>query len=529
MNTLLSRKGLRSWLWLGVGLVVVVALVAASVARDPANPAQSAAAAAAPAASEAHQYAKGLSKAFHDTAEQVLPSVVMLYHRPLMLERPTRGPSNSEDLNEDSPFGDLFRNNPELRRFFGEMPRGTPGMPGMPSLPRRQVYGAGSGVIIDSSGLILTNNHVAAGDGKLMARLMDGREFEVADVKADPRSDLAVVRIKGAQNLKAAKLGDSSKMAVGDWVLALGNPFGLEGTVTAGIISAKGRGLRITDRADFLQTDASINPGNSGGPLVNLDGEVVGINTAISSSTGTNSGVGFAVPINMAKWVSDQLVQSGKVKRAFLGVGIQAVTQPLASPLGVGVHEGVAVTEVFPNSPAAEAGLKPGDVIVKYAGQPVAGPQELQGLVERSKLGQKETLEVLRDGKRMTLQIPVQEQPADYGIASRSPARRGPAGQEGSRFEKLGIEVSSLNKDVANQLGLKSTEGVVITNVRSGSLADLGGLESGMVILQANRKTIKAVDDLKAALESQPLDKGVLLLVRTADGTRFLVIRADKE
>jgi serine protease Do len=358
---------------------------------------------------------------------------------------------------------------------------------------------------------------------------MDGREFEVAEVKADPRSDLAVVRIKGANNLKAAKLGDSSKIAVGDWVLALGNPFGLEGTVTAGIISAKGRGLRITDRADFLQTDASINPGNSGGPLVNLDGEVVGINTAISSSTGTNSGVGFAVPINMAKWVADQLVQSGKVKRAFLGVGIQAVTQPLASPLGVSVHEGVAVTEVFPNSPAAEAGLKPGDVIVKFAGQPTPGPQELQGLVERSKIGQKETLEVLRDGKRITLQIPVQEQPADYGIASRAPARGGSSAQETSRFEKLGIEVAALNKDVANQLGLKSTEGVAIAQVRSGSLADLGGLESGMVILQANRKTIKTVDDLKTALESQPLDKGVLLLVRTADGTRFLVIRADKE
>jgi len=526
MNRLVSARKPRSWLLLGVGMVVVGALVAASIAKDPAKPSAQSTSAAATTNSEATNFAKSLSKAFHNAAEKALPSVVMIYHRPLMLERPSRGPSTEEGQGDEFPFGDLFRNNPELRRFFGEMPRG---MPRMPSMPRRQVFSAGSGVIIDPSGLILTNNHVVQGDGKLMVRLMDGREFEATDVKTDPKSDLAVLRIKGATGLKAAQLGESSKLEVGDWVLALGNPFGLEGTVTAGIISAKGRGVRITDRADFLQTDASINPGNSGGPLVDLDGRVVGINTAISSSTGTNMGVGFAVPSDMAKWVADQLLHNGKVRRAYLGVGIQAVTESLARPLGVSLREGVAVTEIYPNSPAAEAGLKPGDVIVKYAGRPVAGPQELQGLVEQGKIGQKEPLEVLRDGKRITLQITVKEQPADYG-ASRGPTRGGkPAEAEGSRFEKLGIEVSPLSKDVADQLSLKSTEGVVITNVRSGSLADLGGLESGMVILQANRKTIKTVDDLKAALASQPLDKGVLLLVRTAEGTRFLVIRADKQ
>ena len=212
-----------------------------------------------------------------------------------------------------------------------------------------------------------------------MVRLTDGREFPVAETKTDAKTDLAIVRIKGAKNLKAAKLGDSDKLAVGDWVLALGNPFGLEGTVTAGIISAKGRGLRITDRADFLQTDAAINPGNSGGPLVDLDGEVVGINTAISSSSGGNMGVGFAVPANMAKWVSDQLVRSGAVERARLGVGIQAITQSLADQFGVGVHEGVLVTDVFPDTPGAKAGLKPGDVIVKYAGHRYPGPRNCRG------------------------------------------------------------------------------------------------------------------------------------------------------
>jgi serine protease Do len=300
--------------------------------------------------------------------------------------------------------------------------------------------------------------------------------------------------------------------------------------VTAGIISAKGRGVRIADRADFLQTDAAINPGNSGGPLVNLDGEVIGINTAISSSTGGNMGVGFAVPSNMAKWVSEQLVRSGEVQRARLGVGIQAVTQSLADQMGVNVREGVLVTEVFPDSPGAKAGMKLGDMIVKYNGQPIPGPQELQSLVERSPIGQKESIEVIRDGKHMTLAVTLDKQSADYGIASRAPARsRSNPKPESSRFDKLGIEVGSLTKPVADQLGLKATDGVVITSVRSGSLADIAGLETGMVIVQANRKPVKTADDLGKAIESQPLEKGVLLLVRTAAGARYVVVQADKE
>ena len=235
-------------------------------------------------------------------------------------------------------------------------------------------------MIVDPSGIILTNNHVVAGGGQVMVRLHDGREFKAVDIKTDPKSDLAILRIEGAGTLPAARLGDSNKVEVGDWVLALGEPFGLEGTVTAGIVSAKGRGLGITDREDFLQTDAAINPGNSGGPLVNLDGEVIGINTAISTNNGGYQGVGFAIPIDLAKWVGGQLEQSGRVHRAYLGVMIQPVTQPLAEQFKVKVNTGVLIAEVQPDSPAAKAGLKAGDVVLQFAGRPVSNPRRVAGV-----------------------------------------------------------------------------------------------------------------------------------------------------
>jgi serine protease Do len=386
---------------------------------------------------------------------------------------------------------------------------------------------AGSGVIVDPSGVVLTNNHVVAGGGKIMVRLQDGREFKAVDIKTDPKTDLAVLRIEGAGKLPAARLGDSSKVEIGDWVLALGQPFGLEGTVTAGIVSAKERGLGITDREDFIQTDAAINPGNSGGPLVDLDGEVIGINTAISSNNGGYQGVGFAIPANLAKWVGGQLETAGKVQRAYLGVGIQLVTQPLADQFKIKVHEGVIVTEVRSHSPAAKAGLKLGDVILDFAGKAVTSPRQLQGLVEMCKVGSSEPLTILRDGKQMTLNVNCAAQPADYGVA-----RTGSEGivkPETSHFEKLGIQVADLTPPVAEQLGIKTEHGVVITDVRAGSPADRAGLTSGMVITQANRQAVKTVDDFRKALDAKSLTKGALLLVRSAAGSRFVVIGARSE
>lgn len=469
-------------------------------------------------------FAESLSAAFHNASEKVLPSVVTITNTPTQEKRakdrlsvPNEGDEEESDPFEGSPFGEFFRGNPELRHFFR-------GIPQMPSIPRHEVRGSGSGVIIDPSGIVLTNNHVVDGGGKVTVRLGDGREFQAKEVKTDPRTDLAVVRIEGSEPFKAAKLGDSDAVMVGDWVLALGQPFGLEGTVTAGIISAKGRGLGIAPRENFLQTDAAINPGNSGGPLVNLRGEVIGINTAISTQNGGYQGVGFAIPVNLAKWVSQQLVEKGKVQRAYLGIVIQPVTQQLAEQFGVKVREGALVTEVPDNTPASKAGIKAGDIVVEFAGKKISSPQDLQGVVEESKIGTSQSLVVIRDGKRVTLSAAPGEQPADYGLARG--ARRSFGGStEKSSFGKLGIQGKTLTTQRAKELGVKAEHGVEITDVRPGSLAEEVGLEKGSVIVQANRKPVRSVEDLRNAIEQQSLDKGLLLLVQSERGSRFVVVR----
>ena len=346
-------------------------------------------------ANDATKYAKGMSQAFHEAASKVLPSVVMITNTPAMAEKPSDQKSapdqNSEEMPfgfKGTPFGDLF-NNPEFHHFFKQFPSGP-----MPDMPGQGMDGAGSGVIVDPSGVILTNNHVVAGGGKVMVRLQDGREFKAVDIKTDPKTDLAVLRIEGAGTLPAARLGDSSKVEIGDWVLALGQPFGLEGTVTAGIVSAKERGIGITDREDFIQTDAAINPGNSGGPLVDLDGEVIGINTAISSNNGGYQGVGFAIPANLAKWVGGQLETAGKVQRAYLGVGIQLVTQPLADQFKVKVHKGVHRDRGSVQYPGRQGGIEAGRRDPRFCRQggfqsaATAGPRgDVQGRQQRAAHG----------------------------------------------------------------------------------------------------------------------------------------------
>jgi len=468
-------------------------------------------------------YAKSLSLAFREAAQKVQPAVVMIRRMPAMEERGAdEEVAPDEDFRMD-PFDNLP---PEIREFFRGMPRmprrGFPGSPG----PRFEPTSMGSGVIIDPSGIVLTNHHVVQGGGRIVVRLNDGREFTAEDVKHDPKSDLAVLRLKGADKLQAARFGNSDETQVGDWVLALGDPFGLEGTVTAGIVSAKGRAIGISKglRENFIQTDAAINPGNSGGPLVNLDGEIIGINTAISSQNGGNMGVGFAISSNLAKWVSGQLIANGTVRRSYLGVGIQAITHELASKLGVPAKQGVLVGDVYPKTPGEEAGLKSGDIILDYAGQAVASPLDLQGAVEETPVGQQRAMTILRDGKRMTLKVTTREQPANYADMARS-GMMAPGKGESVANEKLGLEVSDLTADVAEKLGLKSGEGVVITNVRPGSPAGFVGLTSGMVITEVNKKPVKTAADFTAALADQPLEEGVLMLIRTPQGSRFVVIK----
>jgi serine protease Do len=446
--------------------------------------------------------ARALSQGFREAVKAVQPAVVMIKSEsamPVKMEGQTPGDDDSL-----GPFGNM----PELRKFFKNMPRG----------PHHGQGGLGSGLIIDASGVILTNAHVVRDGREITVRLHDGREYKATKVHADPKADLAVLRIEGAENLTAAKLGNSDEMEVGDWVLALGNPFGLEGTVTAGIVSAKGRGIGMSERENYIQTDAAINPGNSGGPLVNLDGEVIGINTAISSSSGGNEGVGFAIPINLAKWVAKQLTDGETVHRARLGVMIQPMTHELAQQFGVKTHEGVLVAGVSPDSPAAKVGFKAGDVIVEFAGKAVASPQELQGLVEQSPIGKEQTVVMLRNGKRVELKVSPTEAAGDT-VASGNNATHG------STLEKLGMEVQNLTPDLAAKLQINAEQGVAVTDVQAGSAAERAGLASGTVIVGANRAAVKNVGDLSKALDEKSLAKGVLLLVRTAQGSRFLVIR----
>ena len=412
----------------------------------------------------------------------------------------------------DEPFGEQFPGMPDLRKFFKDLPQ----------IPRHGQSGMGSGLVIDAAGVILTNRHVVADGRDITVRLHDGREFKATKVVTDPQADLAVLRIEGAGRLTAAKLGDSDKAEVGDWVLALGNPFGLEGTVTAGIVSAKGRGVGINQRENFIQTDAAINPGNSGGPLVNLDGEVIGINTAISSRSGGNEGVGFAIPINLAKWVADQLSHGGTVHRARLGVIIQPLTDDLAKQFGLKPGEGALVADVAADSPAAKIGLKAGDVIIQFAGKAVSTPQELQAIVEQAAIGHDQPLAILRDGKRIELKVRLAEQPADLAAGS---AAEGKSEGQTPRLEKLGMQVQTLTPEVAKKLELKADHGVVVTDVQSGSPAERAGLAPGMVVVEAGRKPVKTPDDLNRALDEKSVAKGVLLLVRTAQGSRFVVIR----
>jgi len=455
--------------------------------------------------------ANSLSSAFRAVSSQVLPSVVAIENRPKLAWN-TQGKSIPSQNGQGTPLDEM------LRRFGApQPPQGGERAPE----PAPQ-GGIGSGVIIDSSGIILTNNHVVAGGGEVTVRTHDGREFVATNVWTDPQTDLAVVKISGADDLVAAALGDSDAISIGDWVMALGQPFGLESTVTAGIISAKHRGIGITPRENFLQTDAAINPGNSGGPLVNLRGEVVGINTAIHSRSGGNEGIGFAIPSNLARWVSDQLIHSGAVKRAYLGVGIQPVTQDLAKQLSVKPRGGVVVTDVFPDTPATEAGLEPGDVIVRFGDKPVTSPQALQLAVERSPLGEAQSIEIVRDGQPMELTYIAAEPAGEFA------AKAGAESKPHRRDEDLGIEIAPMTGDVAEQLGFSGTEGVVITSVREGSPAAESGLSPGMLIVEVARQKVTTIDEFEAAIKKhrgEPSD-GILLLVRSEKGSRFVVVRS---
>ena len=303
--------------------------------------------------------------------------------------------------------------------------------------------------------------------------------------------------------------------------MAVGAPFGLDATVTAGIICAKARGIGITAREEFLQTDAAINPGNSGGPLIDLDGEVVGINTAISTTSGGYQGIGFAVPINLARWVGDELMSHGTVQRAFLGVGIQSIDNALSQQLGLDTVKGAVVTEVRPGSPAAKAGLQSGDVVLEFDGAPITKPGDLQGRVERAALDEPHTVVIMRDGKTISLNVQVEAMTADPVVAEQAETDT-PVPAE---FNSLGLELAELTPELAEQSGIKEATGLFVTGVSADSPAANAGLKAGMVIKKVGSTAVNSLTDFETAMKNVSLKDGVLILVRVGEASRFVVLR----
>jgi serine protease Do len=380
-------------------------------------------------------------------------------------------------------------------------------------------HSKGSGVIVSPDGYIMTNNHVVENAEKIKVTLLDKRVFSARVIGVDTKTDLAVVRIS-ADELPYIRWGDSDALRVGDFAIAVGNPFGLSHTVTMGIISAVGRaGMGITDAdyEDLIQTDAAINPGNSGGPLVNTRGELVGINTAIFSKSGGYQGIGFAVPSNMARLVMEQLVTSGRVVRGWLGVSMQELSPPLAKAFGHGSLKGVLVSDTMPGSPAREAGLENGDIIVGFGRTPVEGPAELRNLVAKSRPGQSAKLTVVRKGRKRTVEVEVGELPAEH----ESPRSEHMPEPMGDAF--TGLSVIALTEDIARQLKLpKDAFGVVVAGVEEGSPGHEAGLKRGDVIHEIDGQRIQSLADFQRAASGVKQDETVLMYINR-EGRKFYI------
>ncbi len=399
----------------------------------------------------------------------------------------------------EGPFGDMFKH------FFGDMPRSPHSF---------KTRGAGSGVIINADGTILTNNHVVEGAQEITVTLHDKREYKAKVVGRDPKTDVAVIKMDAIGPLKVAILGDSEATRVGEWVLAIGNPFGLSNTVTSGIVSAKGRIIGAGPYDDFIQTDAPINPGNSGGPLFNMKGEVIGINTAIIPN---GQGIGFAIPVSTAKKLLPQLVAEGKVTRGYLGVNIQNLTDDLAASLGVKDKKGALVGDVVPGSPADKAGVKRGDVITAFNGKDIKDSHELSSMVAGTQVDKEVPVRIARDGKDMTLHVKVGK------LDSR--AEDGQKAEKASRG-KWGLELQELNPELARRMGIKSRQGVVVTGVEPGSPAHDASLQRGDVILEVNRQPVKDIEDMKEKMDKSGGANGsVLLLVQRNGNTMYVVLK----
>jgi len=482
-------------LWVGIVIGVVFVAEFHSVPAGVAIDTQSTA--NAPAVIDTQQIFVSVSKA-------VTPAVVNI--------AATRLSKKGEGL-PGLPFAD-----PLFKRFFGDDFFKSPDPQG-----KRKSESLGSGVIIGSEGIIVTNYHVIEKADEIVVVLSDKREFVGKVAGTDPKSDLAVIRID-AKNLPTIPWGDSSKLEVGEYVLAIGSPFGFTQSVTMGIVSAIGReNVGLTDYENFIQTDAAINPGNSGGAMVNIRGELIGINTAIFTRSGGYMGIGFAVPSDMARSVVESLIKTGAVVRGWLGVAIQNVTAPLAKGFGLENAQGALVSEVMQGSPAEKAGLRRGDVIVQFGEKTIEETNQLRNLVADAPVGKKVTVRLIREKKPMALEVLIEAQPNDM-FARRS------GGGEGDRQERRstrlsGIEVMELTEDLARQFELEPTaSGVVVVAVEVGSLADEAGILKGDIIIEVNRQGVRDLAGYEDSLSKAPKNEPILLLIGRQNRTLFLTV-----
>jgi serine protease Do len=454
-------------------------------------------------------------KAFASVARNVSPSVVFIQVEGKSQEAASS--RFSRPFGNQSPFQDDF-----FKRFFGDR------FPGMPEQQRpdiqpeeRRVTGQGSGFVfaqkagfLSSKTYILTNNHVIQNAENIRVKFQDGREFKAEITGRDPQSDIAVIEIKTSDR-PALAWGDSTQLEVGEWVVAIGNPFGLSHTLTVGVVSAKGRtSVGLNDYEDFIQTDAAINPGNSGGPLVNLNGEVVGINTAIFSRSGGYMGVGFAIPSNLAKTIAYQLVDRGEVTRGYLGVIIQSLTAELAESFGLKAMQGILVSQVSDDSPAEKAGLQQGDLIVQYQGKPVKDVGSFRNSVSLTAPGSTAELTVLRNGKQVELRVKIGQLTKQKMSAQDST----------QRSDEIGLVVQTLTTELAEQFNGKAGEGVVVTDVRQGSIAAMAGIEPGTIILQINRVSVSSAEEFARLVKQGANKQHLLLLVRMDGMQRFIAL-----
>ncbi len=472
-------------------------------------------------------FARGAPDGFADLVVKVKPAVVNISTTQKADGPQARGDMpQMPDLPEDSPLRDFFE------KFFQNRP-GTPGGPGQAPRAERRVNALGSGFIIDPAGYVVTNNHVIAKATDIKVKLTDGSEHTAKLIGRDEKTDLALLKIESSKPLPFVPWGDSDKAREGDWILAVGNPFGLGGTVTAGIISARGRDLSSGPYDDYMQIDAPINRGNSGGPSFNMDGQVIGINTAIFSPSGGSVGIGFAVPANMAKIVIDELRNTGRVDRGWLGVQIQPVTDDVAAALGLKEAKGALVAGLTDNSPAGKAGIKQGDVIVSFNGAKIGELRDLTRAVAATRKDTKAQVVVLRQGKPTTIGVMIAAMPGADKVAAAAPdtGKAEPAKMPETGIEQLGLKLAPASADTRQRFGLKDeVKGAVIVGIDADAPAAERGIQLGDVIVGIGQDRVSSVTDVvsKVKQAADQKQKAVLLLIDRKGNERYVPVPLSK-